>query len=225
MDIQKVGPYITTELTATVSLHPRQLDNNIYKHLKENLIKKLEGRCYSKYGYISTIYKILDYTEGRILPENPMASATFGVKFSCRLCHPMKKRFIVCKIQKMTKQYINASNGPITVIITMNRLNNNVFYQDAKSNKLYARIDKENNIEITAGKYVKVLIENSTFNDSDKIIMALGQLNGMATDEEIKEHIQEEFGSENDKIIDFEGYINQDDKVQEKPPVGKDPAN
>jgi DNA-directed RNA polymerase subunit E'/Rpb7 len=38
------GPYITTILDTTVTLKPSQFDNRIYKNLKDNLIKNLEGK-------------------------------------------------------------------------------------------------------------------------------------------------------------------------------------
>ena len=205
------GPYVTTTLSATVNLKPRQMDNNIYKHLKENVIQKLEGKCYRKYGYISKIYEILEYSKGKIVPENPMASALFGVKFSCRLCHPIKKRQIICRVQKITKLFMNASNGPITVIIT--KLNNKVFYQDPKSNKLFARIENEKSIEVTPGKYVKLTIESKSFSDMDHIIMAIGELISLATDQEIQKSFEEEHGSMVDKVTSFDKYItNEEDK-------------
>ncbi len=34
------------------------MNNDIYKNLKENIIKKLQGKCYKSFGYISKIYKI-----------------------------------------------------------------------------------------------------------------------------------------------------------------------
>jgi DNA-directed RNA polymerase subunit E'/Rpb7 len=207
------GPYINTELTSTVNIHPRQMDNNIYKNLKENLVNKLEGRCYSKYGYISKIFKILDYTKGRIIPENPIASALFGVKFSCKLCHPIKKRIIVCKIQKITKLFINASNGPITIIITMDRLNNKSFFFDQKVNKLFHKVE-DTTKEIIPGSYVKVLIENLTFNDMDKIIMAIGNLQNIATNEEIKKSFDEEYGTDDGTIVDFEKYIKNEEDAE-----------
>lgn len=210
-----MGPYINTELTTTITIHPRQMDNNIYKNLKENLIKKLEGRCYSRYGYISKIYKITDYTKGKIIPENPVASAVFGVKFSCKLCHPIKKRSIICKIQKITKMFINASNGPITCIITMDRINSNTFIFDNKTSKLYYK-NGEVTKEILPGSYIKVGIENLTFNDMDKIIMTMGNLQSIATDSEIKESFNNEYGTDEGVMVSFDKYIGNEEEAEEE---------
>lgn len=203
-----VSPYITTVLTTTIMLFPRQLDNSIYIHLKDNLIEKLEGKCYRNYGYISKVYQIINYSQGTIVPENPMAGVTFDVKFSCRLCNPLKSTEIICKIEKMKGMMINAINGPITVFISIDeRINNQSFYYDQMSNRLiYKKNDKES-IEITQGSYIKVIIEQKKFYDANSIIYAMGKLNSIPTEQEIKEHFDEEFGlgSENN-IVDFDKY-------------------
>lgn len=207
-----VGPYIITTLTTDVSLKPRQMDNQIYKHLKENLTNKLVGKCYRKYGYIVKIYEITNYTKGRIIPENPQAAALFGCTFTCKLCNPIKNRNIVCKIQKISKLFINATNGPITVIITMDRINNKIFYLDQKTNKLFARLEKTKPIEITPGTYINVTIESKSFNDMDHIIMAMGRLTTLASEEDIKQSFEDEHGTA-DKVVSFDKYISGENLV------------
>jgi len=58
-----VNPYLNTTLTGRVYLKPNFLDNNIYIHMKTSLKNALEKKC-SKYGYIHTIHKIIDYKDG-----------------------------------------------------------------------------------------------------------------------------------------------------------------
>ena len=56
--------------------------------------KKVEKKC-NKYGYITKVYKILDMSEGEIIPENFDASVVFNVKFSCRICLPVISKEII----------------------------------------------------------------------------------------------------------------------------------
>lgn len=204
------GPYITTLLSTTVNLNPRQMDNKIYKNLKDNLIKKVEGKCYRNFGFISKIYDIKEYSEGVLIPENPMAAATFAVKFTCRLCNPLRKKQIVCKVAKINNMFINAQNGPITMIITMNRINNDVFYQEQKTGKLMAKHNGKTT-EITPSSYIIATIESRTFNDMDSIIMAIGELNRLATDEEINDSFKQEYNVNND-LTDYNEYIQRDNE-------------
>ncbi len=56
------SPYIDTELYSRILIRPQQINNDIYINLKNNLKKKVEKKC-NKYGFITKIYKILDFSE------------------------------------------------------------------------------------------------------------------------------------------------------------------
>ena len=213
------SPYVTTLLTSTINLNPRQMNNQIYKNLKDNLIKKVEGKCFKSYGFVSKIYEIKEYNQGLIVAENPLAAASFNIKFSCRLCNPLRNKQIVCKVMKIINgMFINSQNGPITAIITITRINNELFYKDQKTNKLMAKASSggsgDKPFEITPGTYIIVNIENRTFNDMDTIIMAIGELSRLATKEEIENSFKEEYGVDGEnKIIDFEEYIKNNENT------------
>jgi DNA-directed RNA polymerase subunit E'/Rpb7 len=208
-----VTPYINTILNSDVTLQPRQMDNNLYKHLKSNLIEKLEGRCYINYGYITKIHRIMEYGEGKIPAENPMASAIFNIKFSCRLCNPLKNQEIICKIEKINNILINAVNGPMLVIIKVSTINLNTFLTDNKTGKLYY-VDKKKKIEITNGVYIKVTVDGKTFNNMDKVIMVMGLITGIASPDEIKQYYIDEYINKEDEqnLIEYESYIKGDIK-------------
>ena len=206
-----IGPYVITELESNISLEPSQMDNNIYKNLKQNLINRLEGKCYREFGYIAKIYEIKEYSDGYITAENPKAAASFKVKFTCKLCFPLKRRQLVCKIDKSNKLLMRLVNGPINVIVTMDRINKSVFFQDPRTGLLMTK-KNDKTIIVSPGTYVKVTVESRTFNDTDTIIMAMGFLDSLATDEEIKENYSNEYGS--DKIINFKEYIDQEEEKQ-----------
>jgi hypothetical protein len=110
--------------------------------------------------------------------------------------------------------FINAQNGHITVIITMNSINNDIFYQDTKTNLLMAKQADGKSIDVNPGKYVRVTILSKQFNDMDTIIMAMGELNELVTDdEEIKKSYSEEYGVGSEKkYVNFEKYIEDKDK-------------
>lgn len=210
------SPYITTLLTSTINLHPKQMNNQIYKNLKENLTQKLEKKCFKNYGYISKVIELVEYSDGVLVPENPTSSATFSVKFSCVLCNPLKKSQIVAKIEKMNNTLINLRNGPITIIVTMDRINRDIFYQENRTNKLIAKKgdDKE---EVTSGKYMVVSIEKKLFSDMDQIITVIGELVRPATNDEISKSFRDEYGDE--IITPFSEYIELEKKAEQQKPA------
>lgn len=207
------SPYITTELTTSISLEPSQMNNNIYKNLKNNLVNKFSGKCFKDYGYINKIYDIIKYSDGYIIAENPKSAARFHVTFNCKLCFPLLKKQIICKIDRANRQIMRLNNGPISVLVTTkDRINKNIFYIDQKTGNLMAKKDNKS-IPISIGDYVKVTIESRQFNDQDTMIMAMGFLEDIATETEVKESYEKEFG--NDETIIYDDYVKLEKNKEE----------
>ena len=99
------------------------------------------------------------------------------------------------------------------MIITMNRINSENFYQEPKTGKLMAK-KTGHNIEVTPGSYVVTTVESRTFNDMDSIIMAMGELNRLATDEEISDSFKQEYAGD-DQVVDFNDYMLRDNEEEE----------
>ena len=180
------NPYIDTILYTSIDLKPNQINNDIYKNLKDNLEKKLGEKCYRHYGYIMNIYEILKYEEGLFRKENLMASVKFNITFSCKLCIPLKGTEIVAQVNRVNKMLLTAENGPILIIITKNRINDKVFFTDNNNNLRY-RVGKESKI-LEPKDLVKISIVTITFYDGDNKIKVIGFLNDMAKDDEIKQY-------------------------------------
>lgn len=187
------SPYINTELSAYVSLHPNQMDNKLYLNLKKNLERKVLNKCFKDKGYIMNIYKIDEYRDGMIEAENSSGSAVFDVNFSCRLCIPHKNKQLICKIEKVTKLLLTAVNGPILIIITNQRINNNVFYTDNNNNLRHKKNDTSDILK--PGEFVKITIHSTTFNNGDDKIKAIGYLDDIANDDDVKSFYSDIYNS------------------------------
>lgn len=198
------NPFIDTMLYTTIVLHPSQLNNNIYSNLKLNLTKTLEKKCYKKYGYISKIYEILERDNGIIVPEDITSSATFKIKFSCRLCHPLENTQVICKVNQTADVFVSLIRDPIHIIVTADgdRINGNIFYKDQYEKKI--KIKKTNEV-LEPGTFVKATILSKAFTDKDKKILAIGTLDDIATDAEIEKFYSEEY-SPDKQFVDFDEY-------------------
>ena len=202
-----ISPYINTKLYTHVSLLPNQMDNKLYINLKKNLENKVLKRCFNDKGYIMDIYKILEYKDGVIEAENPSGSAIFDVSFSCRLCIPLKGKQIVCKVDRVNKLLITVTNGPILIIITNERINDKVFFTDNNNNLRY-KIDGASR-SLEPGDFVKVTIINTTFNNGDDKIKAIGFIDDIANEEEKKLFFSELYDTSME-MTSYEKYINQE---------------
>ena len=181
------SPYIDTSLVCPVMLFPNQMDNKLYLHIKDNLSNKLVGRCYKNYGFIKKIYKIDEISDGIIEPEDPTCSSKFIVKFSCKLCIPIKNKEIIFKIDKMNKTLIGGINGPLQAIITPDKINMEKFYPDNNRN---IRIRGSSDV-LVPEMFIRVLVLSSSFSDYEKTIIVIGFLQDVATEEEYKNYIEQ----------------------------------
>ena len=207
MNIQ--NPYVNTYLYCNVSLHPSQFDNDIYKHLKNNLARKLQGRCYKNYGYVSKIYKIEERHGGEIIAEDPSASALYKLKFSCKICKPLKGTSIVCEVMAINKTIIHLRNGPINVLIfeDAGAINQNVFVFDDKRNVLLAKIGNNQRIPVVVGTHAEVKVIASRIEHNSNRILIIGTLENIASKEAIDESIKQ-------REFDGFSFANYDDYAE-----------
>ena len=200
-------PYFNTYLYTLVSLHPNQMDNDIYKHLKNNLIKKLQGKCYKSYGHISKIYKIEERSSGILIPEDTYASALYKIKFSCKICKPLKNTIIVCEVVAINKSLIYLRNGPIHILIFEghDQINQNNFIYDERRNVLLANIGNGKGVPITIGTFVKVKVIDTRIENGSNRIIVLGILESLSNKKENDESITM-IEKDDDTFVDYKEY-------------------
>ena len=188
------------------------MDNKIYINIKKNVENKLLGKCFSNYGYVMKIIEILHYGDAVIEAENVEASALIPIDFSCRLCVPLKQVQYIFEIQRVNKLLITAINGPILVIITNDRVNNEVFFKDNNNNLRYKKGAVSNILQ--PHDFIKVTLLSTQSYDGDVKIKAIGFMNDMASEAEQKNYYTDLYKETGD-LINYETYIAGTDVVKE----------
>jgi|SaaInlStandDraft_3_1057020.scaffolds.fasta_scaffold04513_2 DNA-directed RNA polymerase subunit E'/Rpb7 len=178
-----ISPYKNTILRTHVSLPPQKITNELRYFINEELKKKVEGKC-CEYGFISKIYNITNIQPPFIPAENPFCSIDCGVEYSCRLCLPIQNTQIIAKVNKISQVLITAENGPISILITIDRINKNIFYVDNNGYLRYKGKDKS--YLLNENDYIKITVESVASNHKDVKIKVIGQLENMASDSDIK---------------------------------------
>lgn len=199
------SPYINTVLSTTVPLYPHQMNNKVYLNLKHNLEDSVVDKCFSRYGLIIGVYEILEKKDGFIEAENMDGSAIFNVLFSVRLCAPLERQQIICKVEKINKSLIKAENGPILVIITPDRNNDKIFFKDHNDNIRFNSQDGSEMLKM--GDFVKITLETVRFNDGDDKIKCIGILDNVATEDEIKLFYQDQYANSDNDTIEYKDYV------------------
>lgn len=176
-------PFLKTILNTKVSVHPSQLNNDIYNNIYENIKKKLLNKCYKDYGYINKIYEVLNISSGRIYQEDNDACVVYNVSFVCKIINPVENTIIMCKIIQNSQGWLLVGNTPepINVVISHDRINNKIFSIDSSTGTIrtVAHVLEENDI-------VKVKILKTNFVDKETEIISIGYLEDMASVKEIE---------------------------------------
>lgn len=206
IDINKLqNPYSNKILSTRILVPCTKLNSDIYLNIKNILKNKYEGNCI-KYGYISKIFKILDYSENNIDINNLDCSVSYFVKYSARLCYPVENTLIIAKIITMNKQFFVAENGPITNMIKYNNVNESKFKLDEQHNIIVKKTKKKLDI----GNYVKIQIQAKKMYNNDNKIGTLSYLIDVPTQTEI-----DNFYEKKNRTEDVFDAVNNDEDMNE----------
>ena len=205
-------------LFTRVILHPHQMNNDLYINLKKNLIDKIEGKCI-KDGYIIKIYKILEYTNGIIEPENFTGSAIYDIKFLAKICMALKESIILAKITSYipNANFALAEFGTIIkIIFTKNKrdLNTNIFQISNDKSILHIPTQKK----IGLNDWVKVQLKSIKFYQNDTTIKCMAYLEDIATQDDIDKYAYKDDDIKSNNIINYDNqltiYFNEDNEQE-----------
>lgn len=205
-----LGPYFITTLESDVSLHPRQMNNNIMDNIKNNLIKQHVNKCFNDYGYIDKIYNIYDDIKGGVIrAEDNTASSIHNVRFRCRICKPIKNSMIYAKITGINNMIIIAENGPIKFLIDSSNINtNNIKYIRSAYYPISSNGDIINQA-IQKGTYVMVKVMNKKIVKNKSMIIAISTLESVISDENVQALIRKQY--EQQEEVDSEILLKYND--------------
>ncbi|AGC01981.1 putative DNA-directed RNA polymerase subunit [Acanthamoeba polyphaga moumouvirus] len=175
----QISLYYQTQLENKVSLLPDQMDSEMDEHLLRNLESKVKGKV-TKDGIVLKINRLISYEPGIIPKSNFASTAVYDVKFECLVCSPTINLTIICVVENIIKGYLIAKNGPVTVIIMYNNINNDKF-TIVSGNVVY----NNNKTAIQKGDYIKVSVVNINSSIDENKILTMCKLIDFATKEEI----------------------------------------
>jgi hypothetical protein len=176
-----VSPYKNIKQHTRISLEPYYMNSDIRNNMKLVLKKKVEKKC-NKNGFIDEVYKILEFNDGILIPENLNSAAIYNIAYHCRICIPIENTTIISYIKLISTDLIIAVNGPLFIFIPKNYIDNNTW--DIPEGLL----NKKNNKKLQVGNYVKIQIVDKRINQGDSQIKIIGKLSDFATDEEVEKY-------------------------------------
>jgi DNA-directed RNA polymerase subunit E'/Rpb7 len=172
MDNNESTLYFVMDISTNIEIQPHLLNNsNIYNIIKNETKKQYEKKC-SPYGYIDTIFKIIDYKNAYFVSENLNGNITYDITYTAKVCNPQINSIIECKVINLNKSLISCKNGPLLVIINIENINKTNFSINS-NNKI---IDKNDSTELEINDTVSVTVLTSDFHTNDNNIFVYGSL-------------------------------------------------
>ena len=193
-----VSPYRNIKQNARISIEPYHMNSDIRNNMKIVLKKKMEKKCNNE-GYIDEIYRITEYSDGYMPPENLNGSAIYDITFHCKMCTPVVNSIIIGQVRVINQELIVAINGPIMIFNPKDNIDKNIW------NILDGYINKTTNIKLLLGDYIKIHIVDNRINQNDIQIKAIGRILDIPTQNEIDNFFGNKvFNDIKNKIIDNE---------------------
>ena len=173
-----VSPYRNIKQYTRISIEPYHMNSDIILNLKLILKKKKEKKC-NKNGFIDEVYRILEYSDGMMPPENLNGCVIYNITYHCKICIPVENTLIIGQVKVINQELIIAMNGPIMIFIPKENVDTNYWeiidgYKNKKSNK-----------KLVTEDFIKIQITDKRINQNDNQIKSIGKLNEPATEEEV----------------------------------------
>ena len=176
-----VSPYRNIKQYTRISIEPHQMNSDIRNNMKINLKKKIEKKC-NKNGYVDEVYRIVEYSDGKMPPENLNGSAKYDITYHCRICVPVENTVIIAQVKVINQELIIAINGPIMIFIPKENVDSNAW--DIPDNYL----NKASKKRLKVDDYVKIQIIDKRINQNDSQIKSIGRLLDFTNNEEIDKY-------------------------------------
>lgn len=207
-------------LQTKVLLYPYQMNNDLYINLKKNLKDKIEGKC-AENCYIIKVYKIIDYPNGIIEPENFTGSAVYNVRYMAKKCVIVKGIHIIAKITSYqpNAKFAIAQFGPIAnIVIQKNERDINA--KNFSINNDRNLVHWKTNRKLAIDDFIKVQIRAVKFYKDDTVINCIGYLDNLATPDEIERYSYKPEQKSNDEIntikVNPSISYNEDIEIEDK---------
>jgi DNA-directed RNA polymerase subunit E'/Rpb7 len=179
-----VSPYRNIKQYTRISIEPFNMNSDIKNNMKIILKKKVEKKC-NKNGFVDEVYRILEYSDGIMPPENLNGSVIYNITYHCKICIPVENTIIIGQIKVINQELIIAVNGPIMFFIPKENVDTNNW--DIPDGYL----NKQKKKKLQKDDFVKIQVVDKRINQNDSQIKSIGKLIDFTSSEEVEKY----FGS------------------------------
>ena len=108
--------FFLKDLTHKVQLQPECFGPQLQSHLKDRLLRDIEGTCSGRYGYIISILSIKEISHGSVIEG--IGSAEFQVRYQAIVFKPFKGEVVDALVTTVNKMVFFAEVGPLNIFVS-----------------------------------------------------------------------------------------------------------
>ena len=110
--------FYKTDLSYTMHLHPRYFGPNMKAHIKQELIKNLEGKSLGRHGYVICIIDIKDDDVDTGIVDYDTGFCAVNARYSAILLRPFKNEVIDARVTIVNELGFYTEAGPLTIFVS-----------------------------------------------------------------------------------------------------------
>jgi DNA-directed RNA polymerase subunit E'/Rpb7 len=133
--------FISTKIKSSLSVEPKDLNNNLNKKIIKKIKNDIEGKCI-KNGYVkNNSVKLLKRSLGETLTSQFNGAVLFHIEYLVELCNPLEGANINCIVLNINKMgvlggMIGEDNSPLNILLARQHHINNPEFEDLKENDI-----------------------------------------------------------------------------------------
>ena len=181
--VEITKPFKNLKQYTRICIPPKYLNSDIKNNIKSSLETTLEGKCNIN-GFIIKIHRIIDYSDGFLIPETLNGNVMYNITYSCNICIPVENTIIIAQVKIINQELIIGINGPIMIFIPKENVDINIW------NITDGYINKENKRKLQPFDYVLIQILDKRINRNESQIKAIGKLLNYALDEDVNKYFK-----------------------------------
>jgi DNA-directed RNA polymerase subunit E'/Rpb7 len=205
--------FISTKIKSSVSIDPKDLNNNLNRRIISKIRNDVEGKCI-KNGYVKkNSVKLIKRSLGESLTSQFNGNVIFHIEYLVDLCNPLEGAPIICRVLNINKMGILAGiddieDSPLNILLAKQHHINNAEFEDLK-------VDDQINIRVLGKKY--------EFGDSQIAIIGLlenefiKQNQILEEDDEEEEDLEQMSNQGTINSLSFENSQSQENEGEDQP--------
>tara|TARA_Y100000590_G_scaffold470766_1_gene669719 strand:- start:1099 stop:1599 length:501 start_codon:yes stop_codon:yes gene_type:complete len=144
METSNIYSYIN--LSKTIGLLPRELNNDIDATILYKLKEEIEGKCISE-GYVMPhTLSIINRSLGQALVSHFNGNVIYNINYSVKVCNPLEGNIIEATVVNVNKMGAMANSGqdgilPLNILLAkQHHIDNETFESLKEGNKIMIKV-------------------------------------------------------------------------------------